>query len=147
MFTTMMYKSSEKSSVVQVPQEMPPACNEGCVVSAAGCRCVLEEFRCYMEADAIAHIPISTLLFLHSHCLELAKKHLFDFRYLLLHGRTFPRMITPVPLGSKRGYVDGASYPSYSVSKIYSHVWTFKSREVRKSQMAARSILSSIRPV
>ena len=72
MFTITMYKSSEKSSAVQVSQEMPPACNEGCVVSA-DVDGVLEEFRCYMEADAIAHIPISTL-FLHSGCSELTRR-------------------------------------------------------------------------
>ena len=62
-----------------------------------------------MEVNAIAHIPISTL-FLHSDCSKLTKKHFFDFRYLLLRGRTFPLMNTLVPLG----FVDGASYPSYS---------------------------------
>ena len=38
LFTVMVYKISEKSSAIQAPQEMSPVSNEGCVVSAAGCR-------------------------------------------------------------------------------------------------------------
>ena len=68
-----------------------------------------------MEVDAIAHVPISTL-FLHSDCSELTKKHLFDLRYLLLRGRAFLLMNTPVPLSPERNYADGARYPPYSFS-------------------------------
>ena len=68
-----------------------------------------------MEVDWIAYIPISTL-FLHSDCSELTKKHLFDFRYLLLRERTFPLMNASVPLCPERGYADGASYPPYSIA-------------------------------
>ena len=66
-----------------------------------------------MEVDSFVHIPISTL-FLHNDCSELAKKHLFDFRYLLLRGPPFLLMNTPVPLSPERGYAVGASYPPYS---------------------------------
>ena len=62
----------------------------------------------------MAHILILTLL-LHSDCSELATKHLFDFRYLLLRERTFSLMHTPILLSPKRGYADGASYPSNSI--------------------------------
>ena len=66
-----------------------------------------------MEVDAIGRIPISTL-FLPSDCSEVTKKHLFDFRYLLLRGRTSLLMNTLVPLSPERYYADGASYPPYS---------------------------------
>ena len=66
-----------------------------------------------MEVDSIAHIPISTLL-LHSGCSELTKKHLFDFRYLLLRERTFSLMNGSVLLSPERGDADGASYLLYS---------------------------------
>ena len=61
-----------------------------------------------MKEDVIAHISISTL-FLHSDCSELMKKHLFDFRYLLLHERTFSLMNTSILLCQERGYAYGAS--------------------------------------
>ena len=92
---------------------MFPVCNEGCVISAAGCRWCLEEFRYQLEVDAIAHIRISTL-FLHSDYLELTKKHLFDFRYLLLRGRTCPLMNASLLLSPERGDAYRASYPPYS---------------------------------
>ena len=81
-----------------------------------------------MGVDAIVHIPISTL-FLHSDCSELTKKHLFDFRYPLLRGRTFSLVNAAVPLSPERGYADGARYPPYycpgsanDVSVIWEHL-------------------------
>ena len=81
-----------------------------------------------MEVDFIAHVPMSTL-FLHNDCSELTKKHLFDFRYLLLRGRTFPLMNAAVLLSPERAYADGAGYPPYSlpgsannVSVIWEHL-------------------------
>ena len=81
-----------------------------------------------MEVDAIAHISVSSL-FLPSDCLELTKKHLFDFRYLLLRGRTFPLMNAAVPLRPERGDTYRASYPPYyfpdlanDVSVIWEHL-------------------------
>ena len=66
-----------------------------------------------MEDDAITHIPISTL-FLHSGCTQLAKKHLFDIRYLFLRVRIFSLINASVPLSpAERCYVDGTSYISY----------------------------------
>ena len=66
-----------------------------------------------MEVDSIAHVPISSL-FLHSGCSELAKKHLFDLRYILIRGRPFPRMGALDPLCPERVYADGARYSPYS---------------------------------
>ena len=81
-----------------------------------------------MEVDAIAHIPIATL-FLHSDCLKSMKKHLFDFRYLLLRKRIFSLMNAAVPLSPERGDADGARYRPYSfpgsandVSEIWEHL-------------------------
>ena len=44
---------------------------------------------------------------------DLTKKHLFDFRYLLLRGRTFPLMNAAVPLRPERDDTYRASYPPY----------------------------------
>ena len=105
-----------------------------------------------MEIDSIAHIPISTL-FLHRgkqrrDCSELTKKHLFDFRYLLLRGRTFPLMNAPVPLSPERGYADGASYSSYSfldsandVSVVWEHLLDNLFRTLGGSSGADRACL------
>ena len=67
-----------------------------------------------MKVDFIAHVSITTL-FLDSDYSQLAKKHLFDLRYLLLRGRTFSLMNTPVPLCPERSYANGASYPISSI--------------------------------
>ena len=85
---------SEKSRAILVPQEIPPIGNEGCVVSAAGCRWGLG--RVPLPTRGRRH-PISTLFF-YSDCTHLAKKHLFDLRYLLLCRRTFPLIDAAVPL-------------------------------------------------
>ena len=61
-----------------------------------------------MEVNAIAHIPISTLFLL-----KLAKKHLFDFRYRLIRGRTFSLMNASTPLSPERRCADKASYPPF----------------------------------
>ena len=66
-----------------------------------------------MKVDAIAHVPISTLLILHSDCTQVTQKHLFDLRYFLLRGRTFSLMNALVPLSPERGYEDGVIYPTY----------------------------------
>ena len=67
-----------------------------------------------MKVDAIAHVPISTLLILHSDCTQVTQKHLFDLRYFLLRGRTFSLMNALVPLSPERCYADRANYPLYS---------------------------------
>ena len=46
LFTVMAYKISEKSSAIQVTQEMSSVCYAGCIVSAADADGVSEEFRC-----------------------------------------------------------------------------------------------------
>ena len=85
------------------------------------------------EIDAIVHISISSLV-LHIYCSELAKKHLFDLRFILIRGRPFPRMGAPDPLCPERGYADGAySFPGSAndVSVIWEHLLDIRLRSRR----------------